>query len=712
MPPVPARGGAGAAALAVVTLGFFWRAALLRGFIVHSDICYFFEPVKAFLHESLRAGRLPLWSPYMFCGYPLGAEGQIAAFYPLSVVISWLLPSPGAVNWLIITHVMIAGLSMYALARLLGASPFAAWLSGFVFSFSGYLFAHSHHVSLVCAAAWLPLVVLFVERAWQKGVLPNAVFAALAWAMSALCGHPQTTFHISLLAVFWVCWRLVQARRSEGRWQFAQAAVILWMTLGLGVGLGAVQLLMTHDLSSAAPHGARGSLDYITSFSLQPEHLAGLVNPLWQGSPAFADYSGAAFYWEYVLYLGLVPLALALVGAIGRRGWTLAGLAVVALWFALANTNPLYYVLRYLPGFADFRVPARYILIFTFAAALLAGQGWEMLSRGKWMANGRRALVVGALVALLAVLDLGRFDRTLAPLASAQVYAKPEAAAVLERDRSWWRALILPPTPVTALWIPEGGWAVNPDGWAEVRSELALDVPQSYRIRGVGGYAGFTDFDQAPFFRTAFQQAMTDGDCALLSLIGVRYALVSPEDAGAHLLGEPMAYARPYAIYANQGAFPRVFAVTRTWRGRSRSDAFHQVLALARARRLDREAVVQEDLGVHAPSADGRVSLTYRGPRPERVLVEAKSDGDALVVLNERWDPTWRAYCDGRPAALVEVDTVLMGTPLPRGEHRIEFVYRPRSLIVGRAISLASLAAVLLLWAAGSVVIRKRAPKA
>jgi len=432
------------------------------------------------------------------------------------------------------------------------------------------------------------------------------------------------------------------------------------------------------------------------------------VNPFWQGSPAFDDYSGAAFYWEYVLYLGLVPLALALIGATGRRGWTLAGLAVVALWFALANSNPLYYVLRHLPGFADFRVPARYILIFTFAAALLAGQGWEMLSRGRWMAGGRRALVVGALVALLAIFDLGRFDRTLAPLASAKVYAEPEAAAVLDRDRSWWRALIVPPTLVTALWIPEGGWAVNPDGWAEVRSALALDVPQSYRIRGIGGYAGFTDFDQAPLFQAAFDRALGSGDLALVSLIGVRYLLVSPEDAGVHLPGEPMAYARPYAIYENPGAFPHVFAVTRVSRCGSRPEARHRVLDLARAGRLDREAVVQENLGAYAPGADSRVSLTHQEPRPERVLVEAKTDGDALVVLNERRDPGWRAYCDGRPAALVEVDTVLMGTPLPKGEHRIEFVYRPCSLMVGRAISLASLAAALLLWAAAYVVTRKR----
>src|SRR4030042_4972112 len=91
-------------ALIFLHCAFFWRAILLRGFLVHADICYFFEPAKAFMHQSLRAGRLPLWSPYIFCGYPIAAEGQIAAFYPPSLLISWLLPSPGAINWLVVFH--------------------------------------------------------------------------------------------------------------------------------------------------------------------------------------------------------------------------------------------------------------------------------------------------------------------------------------------------------------------------------------------------------------------------------------------------------------------------------------------------------------------------------------------------------------------------------------------------------------------------------
>jgi len=222
--------------LALLHLAFLWRAALLRGFFVHSDICYFFEPTKAFMHEALRAGRLPLWSPYIFCGYPIAAEGQIAAFYPPSLLISWLLPSPAAVNWLIISHLILAAISMYLLARSLDISPFGAWLSALIFSFSGYLFAHLHHVGLICAAAWLPLTILFIERACRGPLLPNAPLAALSWAAAALCGHPQTLFLASLTVLFWIAWRLLQSLRRRQPKALPRAAALLIITFLLGPG--------------------------------------------------------------------------------------------------------------------------------------------------------------------------------------------------------------------------------------------------------------------------------------------------------------------------------------------------------------------------------------------------------------------------------------------------------------------------------------------
>ena len=686
-----------AAALIAAPLVFFWRAALLRGILIQSDICAFFEPAKVFMHEALRAGRLPLWSPYIFCGYPMAAEGQIAAFYPPALLISWLLPSSGAVNWLIILHVMLAGVGMYLLARALGVSRFGAWLSAFIFSFSGYLFAHLHHVSLVCAAAWLPFVLLFIERAWRGSFLPNAVLAAAAWAGSALCGHPQTTFHTSLAAIFWIGWGSAQSLRACERKVLLRAARLAAFVFALGLGLAAVQLLLTADLSATAPHGDRGSLAYVTSFSLLPKHLLGLLAPNWQGTIAFDTYRGERYYWEYVLYLGIVPLLLALVGATARRGWVWAGVALAALALALGEGNPIYEILRFVPGFRDFRVPARYIFLFTFATAILAAIGWDVLASWRRLARGRLLLAAAAIIATATVADLGRFDRTLAPLADPEVVeATPRVVQLLHSDPAWGRSLIVPPISIYADWTPPGGWAGNPNGWVEARAYLPASVPQSFGLRTIGGYAGFVDQRQALFFQAATVQALQQGRYDLYSLVGTRYFVVAPD---MKLPGLPAADVPPFRVYRNERAFPRAFVIGEVVSSSDDAEAHRLTVELANTERLGTTAAVREP--VPTLSAEARASVVaVEEPRPERVTIRARADGEVLIVLNERWDRGWRARVDGRPAPLLEVDTVLMGTRMPAGEHTIEFLYCPRGLVIGRVVSAAALAACLALFAA------------
>ncbi len=679
------------AAFLALQFAFFWKAALLRGFLAHSDICYFFEPAKAFMHESLRAGRLPLWSPYIFCGYPIAAEGQIAAFYPPSVLISWLLPSPAAVNWLVISHLILGGVSMYFLCRMLVLPPFGAWLSAFVFSFSGYLFAHIHHVSLVCAAAWLPLVLLLVERAWQRRSIAFAVLAAMAWAASALCGHPQTLFHISLGVLFWLSWRAARSWREGERDWLRRAVGVGALVFVIGPGLACVQLLLTADLSALAPHGERGSIEYVTSFSLLPKHLLGLVSPNWQGTPAFNTYTGERYYWEYVLYVGFAPLALALLGASVRRARVWVGFALAALVLALAKGNPVYHVVRFLPGFSEFRAPARYVLLFTFAAAILAGYGWQRVTAVRAFSAGRRGLAAAALLACLAVLDLFWFDRTLAPLASPAIYeSTPRVVRFLREDENWGRAFIVPPITIYADWTPPQGWAANPHGWLEARVYLAASVPQSYGLHTIGGYAGFRDPRHTLFFDAASAEAAQREDITLYSLVGTSHFVVPPQMAVDEL---PAADIPPFRAYRNEASFPRLFAVGHAVPAADYAEAVSRTLELARQGKLRNTAVVPglpESDELTGASAE-ILRVTER--RPEHVVVQARSDGDVLIVLNERWDPGWRAYVDKQPVRLFEVDSVLMGALMPSGGHTVEFLYQPRGLIVGRAVSFISLAA-------------------
>ena len=85
------------------------------------------------------------------------------------------------------------------------------------------------------------------------------------------------------------------------------------------------------------------------------------------------------------------------------------------------------------------------------------------------------------------------------------------------------------------------------------------------------------------------------------------------------------------------------------------------------------------------------------------VVYEAESVATALLVLNDANYPGWRAYVDGRFAETLRVNYNLRGAALPAGQHVVQFVYRPKSLMLGVAISLFA----IVLLGVGLVVDRK-----
>ena len=92
--------------------------------------------------------------------------------------------------------------------------------------------------------------------------------------------------------------------------------------------------------------------------------------------------------------------------------------------------------------------------------------------------------------------------------------------------------------------------------------------------------------------------------------------------------------------------------------------------------------------------------VRLRAFQPNRLELEADLRRAALVVCSEVFYPGWEAQVDGRPAPLLEADYILRAVPVPAGKHAIVLRFRPRSFLLGLAVSLASLAAAGLCLAA------------
>jgi uncharacterized membrane protein YfhO len=76
------------------------------------------------------------------------------------------------------------------------------------------------------------------------------------------------------------------------------------------------------------------------------------------------------------------------------------------------------------------------------------------------------------------------------------------------------------------------------------------------------------------------------------------------------------------------------------------------------------------------------------------VEVRTESAAPSLLVLSENHYPGWRAFLDDKSVAILRVNYNQRGVALPAGNHRVRFVYQPRSILIGFVVSLLALTAL------------------
>ena len=128
-------------------------------------------------------------------------------------------------------------------------------------------------------------------------------------------------------------------------------------------------------------HSVREGLTYewVSIFSLPLEMLITLLIPDFFGDMLQVSYWGKNYLWEMSVYVGIIPLSMLIVALIhirSRQVWIFGVVAVASCLLALGKYTPLLRLLyTYVPGFNMFRGLSKFVFIFAFASAILAGFG-------------------------------------------------------------------------------------------------------------------------------------------------------------------------------------------------------------------------------------------------------------------------------------------------------------------------------------------------
>jgi hypothetical protein len=417
-------------ALCVLSLAPSFLALALGAWPFDDDAIALFGPWREWTRSMLHAGVLPLWNPHLFLGMPFMSNGQTSVLYAPNVIY-WILPIRDAMLLDAIFHGVVLGVGGYVLARALHRSQSASRLCALCLMLGSGVATHLSvgHMTWHAARAFLPwlmwALIWFLRERQSKHLYALAVF----FALQLFAGYPPY--------VLWsVCWCLV----FFGAWTWAShislpAALRPFFSrrvLGPGVLLlllSAAVVLPLRETSAQSTHGAEIPFRIAVSPSSTFYGWVRLALPNFFGGNRNAQWSIEKFPHEEAGYIGLLPLGLALLAPLLWR-WknetandetanevaleensfdtrrfvdALWLILPIALILALGDHTPVYrWLYDALPPLRMFRVPARWLEIWFFAACVLAAFGWDAAFR----LSARRKKTIFAVIVIFAIFAL------------------------------------------------------------------------------------------------------------------------------------------------------------------------------------------------------------------------------------------------------------------------------------------------------------------
>ncbi|MCX7045466.1 MAG: YfhO family protein [Candidatus Sumerlaeota bacterium] len=381
-----------------------------------------------FCGHSWRAGETPLWNPYIMMGMPMLAEGEMAAFHPLSALFV-ALPTGAAINWLIALCVVSCGLFCYGYLRALGLGLRASFCGALAWGLSSALLSRifAGHLNILRAHISLPLLLMCWERYRRGGEARYLAGLALGYAALIFSGNPQFTYIISLFVCVYVALQTALEFRNTAQARTAlKTAAMAGLFFACGAGIGMIQLLPSMGFARESFRWHTSMLECGAS-SFAPEYLLTLLCPRFFGStplPGPDLHWGRWFLWEEWVYIGIIPLVAAAAGIMTapiRQRITLAVCAALFFILSFGQYSPLFPVLYYYAPFMDiFRAHARFIIPALFCLVTFGAYGMEAWFNGFAQGDGRD----------------GRDEKNETPEPSAMT------RGLAERNESWGRSLL------------------------------------------------------------------------------------------------------------------------------------------------------------------------------------------------------------------------------------------------------------------------------
>lgn len=384
--PVPVREWTTAAAAYLpLTLLFLWPQVVLPGGVADRGDPLFSMWAISHVAERLIDAPLSLLDGGIFHPAPSTyAWSDMSLLSGLAgAPLVWAgVPVAHVFSTLMIGACWLSGVTMYGLARATGNAPPASWVSGALFAFVPYRFAHYSHLPMQ-GIFLLPLVVWAAIRVLEAPSPRRAAALAGITAMQVWWSTYLGAFAIVVLGGVAGGWWLSGRALTRGHLRS------LLVTTALGTVLLTPYLLGVWHARGTVGERPRGEVGF---YSARPADFASPNEAqAWYRTHAPIHTKNA----ELHLSAGIAPWMLTAAGLAGppTTATVMAGAGLLVALDGTLGLNGATYTLLYdyLPVLRPFRVPARFALLaalfMSWLAAVALTRLWERSPAVGWRAT-------------------------------------------------------------------------------------------------------------------------------------------------------------------------------------------------------------------------------------------------------------------------------------------------------------------------------------
>ncbi|MCL5072521.1 MAG: hypothetical protein M1308_16755, partial [Actinobacteria bacterium] len=173
-------------------------------------------------------------------------------FYPVTLMLGFIFSPAAAYNLSILLHYSMSGIFLYFFLREYEINYFGAFTGGLIFMFSGSMTAQRSHPWQLYTMAWLPLILLLLEKFRKSRRFEFILLASIFYSFSFFAGSPQIFLYSSIIILFYI---IFYAAVYDGLKNYYFLLSLLVFVLGALISM--VQLIPIVELikQSAAGQG-------------------------------------------------------------------------------------------------------------------------------------------------------------------------------------------------------------------------------------------------------------------------------------------------------------------------------------------------------------------------------------------------------------------------------------------------------------------------